>query len=279
MTHEQSIDSAASYALDALDADDRAAFEAHLAGCAECREAVASYREVAGMLAHAVPTAAPPSAELRERILRDARQVRPIGIAARADGGAPAGAPRPVAGIITEAPGSRRPVVPWAIAVASLAAGMVFGFVYRAERARGDQLRTELAAAQAALGREDSALAALVGPEVHVVSLTAAADRKPSVRVFWNHTRKTFIVTAIDLPPAPAGKTYQLWALRKGQTPMSMGTFAVNVGAPTVTTLPVVPAITDGGFIDDCALTLEPDGGSPQPTETPRLVGNWRHVD
>jgi anti-sigma-K factor RskA len=278
MTHEQSIESAASYALDALDADERAAFEAHLVGCAECREAVASYREVAGMLAHAVPAAARPSAELRERILRDARRVRSIGVAARPNGAVPVAAPKPVAGIVTEKPGSRRPVVPWAIAVASLAAAIALGFVYQAERAHGDQLLSELAAAQAALGRQDSALAAFVGPEVHVVSLTAAADRKPLVRVFWNHTRRTFIVTAIDLPQAPAGKTYQLWALRKGQAPMAMGTFAVSEGA-VVTTLAVPPAITDGGFIDDCALTIEPDGGSPQPTETPRLVGSWRHVD
>ncbi len=279
MTHDQAIDSAASYALGALDAEDRAAFEAHLAGCPECRAAVASYREVAGMLAYAVPTSAPPSAELRERILRDARLVRPIGIAARANGAVPVAAPRPAAPVIEEKPGLGRPVLPWAIAVASLAAALVLGFIYRAERARGLELRTELAAARSAVERGSLALSALVGPEVHVVSLTAPGDRAPSVRVFWNHTRQTFIVTAIDLPPAPAGKTYQLWAVRKGRAPISMGTFAVSEGAQTVTTRSVSPAVVDAGLIDDCALTLEPAGGSPQPTETPRWVGSWRHVD
>ena len=245
----------------------------------ECRDAVASYREVAGMLAHAVPTAAPPSPALRERILREARQVRPIGVVTRPNVAVPVAGPKPVEGLITLQAGPRRPVVPWAIAVASLAAAIALGFVYRAERAHGDQLLTDLTAAQASLERQDSALAAFVGPEVHVVSLTAAPDRKPLVRVFWNHTRRTFIVTAIDLPPAPAGKTYQLWALRKGQAPMAMGTFAASERASAVMTLAVPPAITAGGFIDDCALTIEPDGGSPQPTETPRLVGSWRHVD
>jgi len=40
-----------------------------------------------------------------------------------------------------------------------------------------------------------------------------------------------------------------------------------------------VGEINDAGYIDNCALTLEPAGGSSQPTETPRLVGAWRHVD
>ncbi len=37
--------------------------------------------------------------------------------------------------------------------------------------------------------------------------------------------------------------------------------------------------ITGLGVIDVCALTEEPAGGSPGPTETPRLAGEWRHTD
>ena len=33
------------------------------------------------------------------------------------------------------------------------------------------------------------------------------------------------------------------------------------------------------GFVDNCGLTEEPAGGSPQPTETPRLLGVWVHTD
>jgi anti-sigma-K factor RskA len=163
--------------------------------------------------------------------------------------------------------------------VASLAAAAVIALVYRGERETSARLRSELAAAHAALARDDSTLAALVGPEVHVVSLMAPDAQKPALRVFWNHTKHTFIVTAFGLPPAPPGKTYQLWALRKGQPPLSMGTFDVNASGRTMTTLAVSPAITNGGFIDDCGLTVEPAGGSPQPTEAPRLIGSWRHVD
>jgi anti-sigma-K factor RskA len=277
MTHEQLIESAASYALDALDPAERTAFEAHLAGCEECQDAVAAYREVAGALAHAAAPATPPNhAALRERIMREARAVRPLGIVTRRS--PDASTPAVPASVNTVVLASRRRPIPWAVAVTSLAAALAFGFIYNAERERRTAVESELSALRAAKAEDDSLLAAFVGPMVHVVSLSEA-DQKPSVRVFWNHTRKQFIVTAFGLPPAPAGKTYQLWALRKGQAPLSMGTFAVNATGRTMTTLAVSADINDGGFIDDCALTLEPDGGSPEPTETPRLVGSWRHVD
>ena len=270
MTHQESIDLAASYALDALDPRDRAAFEAHLATCAECQAEVAAYREVTGALAHAAPQAViPKSNVLRERILRDARQVRPI-----------TSAPSALAAVaITSTEPKSRSRVPWAVAIASLAAAIVIGFAYQAERGETNSLRAQLDTANATLVREDSTMSAFLGPEVHVVSLMAPGAQKPALRVFWNHTRRTFIVTALDLPPAPSGKTYQLWALRKGQPPMSMGTFHPTATGRTLTTLAVSQPITDGGLIDDCALTVEPAGGSPQPTEPPRLVGSWRHAD
>ena len=42
---------AAAYVLGGLDADERAAFEAHLASCAECAAEVQSYRPVTDALA------------------------------------------------------------------------------------------------------------------------------------------------------------------------------------------------------------------------------------
>ena len=66
----------AGYALDALDPDERRAFEAHLAGCAECQEELASFWQVAGSLARAAEGPAPPPA-LRGRLLERARAERP----------------------------------------------------------------------------------------------------------------------------------------------------------------------------------------------------------
>lgn len=62
--------------MDALDPEDRWTYERHLDTCERCREDVARLREGAAELAYA--TAGPePSADLRERILRAAREERP----------------------------------------------------------------------------------------------------------------------------------------------------------------------------------------------------------
>jgi anti-sigma-K factor RskA len=65
----------AAYALDALDADEANAYEAHLAHCERCRSELASLSQAAGALAYAAETP-PPPAELRARILQQARRER-----------------------------------------------------------------------------------------------------------------------------------------------------------------------------------------------------------
>jgi anti-sigma factor RsiW len=68
-------DLAAAYVLDALDDEERAAFEAHLEGCAGCRVEVDTLRVPAADLALAVAPASPPTA-LRGAILEAARAER-----------------------------------------------------------------------------------------------------------------------------------------------------------------------------------------------------------
>lgn len=63
------------YALDALDHDERAEYERHLASCDACRSELATMRETATALAYAVQSPEPP-AELRARIVEQARAER-----------------------------------------------------------------------------------------------------------------------------------------------------------------------------------------------------------
>jgi anti-sigma factor RsiW len=65
----------AGYALDALDADECARYEAHLASCERCREDLQGFWHVSGALAHAAGGPMPP-ASLRSRILEQARSER-----------------------------------------------------------------------------------------------------------------------------------------------------------------------------------------------------------
>ncbi|MGH7710546.1 MAG: anti-sigma factor [Gemmatimonadaceae bacterium] len=259
MRHEEWADATAAYALGALDADARAAFEQHLASCATCRAEVDELKETAAMLAHAAPAHAAPSASLRDRVLREARGVRPIGSARLA--------------------GRRRtPTSAWLAAAACLTLAALAGSQWRSERVERQQLALMLDSVRTDLAVRDSTIAAFFGPEVHVVSLSPTGE-KPSMRVFWNHTRNIFIITAFNVPPAPEGKTYQLWAIQKDKAPLSMGTFNTDVNGRATAILAVGNNINDAGFIDLCGLTIEPAGGSPRPTEQPRLIGPWRHTD
>ncbi len=63
------------YALDALDAEERTAYEQHLATCERCRAELETMQRTASSLAYAVRSPEPP-AELRDRILARARVER-----------------------------------------------------------------------------------------------------------------------------------------------------------------------------------------------------------
>ena len=72
-------------------------------------------------------------------------------------------------------------------------------------------------------------------------------------------SRGTLLVARFDAPAN--GRTYQLWAIANGGAPVSLGT----VGGGT-RTLVLPRRANDAGTI---AVSVEPVGGSPQPTTTP----------
>jgi anti-sigma factor RsiW len=73
MTNDELHDLTAAYALDALDADDRSAFESHLSGCDQCRADLAELSETVSALAYAAEGPVAPD-ELRDRIVLGARE-------------------------------------------------------------------------------------------------------------------------------------------------------------------------------------------------------------
>jgi anti-sigma-K factor RskA len=271
---------AASYVLDALDADERAAFESHLADCDTCRALVDEYREVTGMLAHGTSPVAPP-ASLRDRVLREAKQVRPIGSAARPDeirAAAPSTPARP-------ASFGRPSRAPWLAAAAAIVLALGAVYFYASERSRRDAVeqalaeraqdvlaqRTRADSLAAALVPRDSLLGTLLSPDVRTATL-ASTGRAPSMRLFWDPARGRMILTAFDLQPAPAGRTYQLWGIADGAQPVSLGTFNTGPSGQAAVALAFDPALR----FSVSAVTEEPTGGSPQPTTQPFLVGTFR---
>ncbi len=82
MTNDDLHELTAAYALDALDPDEREAYETHLRDCGECRAQLASLAGTVGALGYA--TEGPvPAADLRSRIVSAARAEPPNVVALR----------------------------------------------------------------------------------------------------------------------------------------------------------------------------------------------------
>jgi anti-sigma-K factor RskA len=74
------------------------------------------------------------------------------------------------------------------------------------------------------------------------------------------------VLVAENMPPAPEGKTYQIWVI-KGDTPKPSGLFEPRGDSIAA----VVENPVEGA--DAVAVTVEPQGGSKKPTTDPMLVG------
>ena len=269
---------AAGYALDALDDSDRRQLEAHLADSATARAEVEELRAIAGLLAHAVPVAEP-SPELRDRVLAAVRAVtQPAGEGAPARDRREPGSDEPAPHELAGRDDRHRGIAPgWLLLAASLLVAVGVG--YWSERTSRialqgglDELRQDLADSQQQVAQRDRLIDALSGSDIMTASL-AATGAEPSVRVFWNRTQGVAVVTAFNLPPAAADRTYQLWGIDTAGagTPISLGTFDTAANQRAAFTV-IMPA---GATFDVAAVTDEPAGGSAQPTTQPFLVGTF----
>ncbi|HEV8240409.1 MAG TPA: anti-sigma factor [Thermoanaerobaculia bacterium] len=255
-------DLVAAHALGALDDDERAGLERHLAdGCAVCEPELAAMTRVAEGIALSAP-AVEPRAEVRR------------GVIERATAPVPLRSPGTVAA-------TRRQ--PWAIA-ASIAALLLVGAVVwgmslqqRLQREQRDRIalaadltaaRAELTRAQtqltsgeverAALLRHLSVLGASRLQQVQLAALPPAPSA--NARMFVDPGSGQAIFSASGLPALPNNRTYQLWFITNGK-PVSAGIFDVT---PQGNGRVLVQAAPPTGVI--WAVTVEPAGGVPQPT-------------
>ncbi len=240
----------ASYALGAMEAKERAAFEreldAHLAGgCAECERALAEYSEAVVALARSTPRAAPSEA-LRSRVLaaveNESRPKRP----------------------------ARTRLLPWAaVLIVGLtgAAGwlMFFDSQRRLEDREQQLVRLEQQLDLALLELKESGRIEefmMVSQTVELVPLAATEpDRTvPAARVLYDRTASRAVAVFVDATP-PEGHDYQLWALGS-EGVQSLGVLrADDAGRAEIDSGVVASANQLQGF----AISLEPEGGSPDP--------------
>jgi anti-sigma-K factor RskA len=259
---------AAAFALDALDGEERVAFEKHLASCETCEAEVHAFREVALQLAFSVPVREPP-ATLRQRVLDTARAVRPLHASPARDR--------------TARPPERSSFGHW-LAAASVGIALIALAAYMSER--NDRIRlehtlanldsaatardTELAELRTNVAQRDSLLATVLSPAVQTTQLTATG-RPPSARIYLNRRLGRIVISAAALDPAPSGRTYQLWGIANGSA-ISLGIFNTRPDGTATISLQIDPLVD----FQAAGVTEEPEGGSAQPTAAPFLVGELR---
>ncbi|MET9792125.1 anti-sigma factor [Streptomyces canus] len=249
---------AAPYALDALEPAERARFERHLKDCDSCAAEVRALSEDAVRLAWSA--AAPPPIAMRDRVLAAVRTI-PQEPAVRPE---PARArPEPVRARKSQLPPhvwgaqppprqrQRRPLfVPFATATAAAALVVASLFAVQANRtqdeldaqkAQASEIAHVLQAADAAATRGQDAQGRTIG-----VIASASEGRA--------------VVTLSGYSAPPSGRVRQLWLMRPNEQPRSLGLFAADT--------PLVATGLDKSATS-LAVTVEPDGGSPQPTTQP----------
>lgn len=225
------------YAVDAVDDLERARFEQHLAECEDCRAEVAELRETAALLAEA--TAVAPPAALRESVLAGISQIRPL---------APE-VPTPAPRSATEHRSGRRAWMPFLVAAAlALVAGVGALIV---QPWGGDEVPQLTAAEQV-----------LQAPDAEEVFVDLGEAGRATVVRSKSHDRA--VITTEDMVEAPDGKAYELWFI-DGDTFTSAGLMPDE---------PDQTVVLDGSASDAAAvgITVEPDGGSKQPTSDPLAV-------
>jgi anti-sigma-K factor RskA len=243
-THPQIPDDVAAlisaHALGALDPDQAALAERHIAASDDCRRAYEDALETAAALAMAVADSEPPD-DLRGRILA----------AARAEG--------------APAPAVARPAAPWrrlrlaglltpsaGFAALGVAAAIVLALIAVSQHR----------SASSANDREAAVAAILSAPGARVVPLTQIDGGEARGNLIVA-SGKAALVSQLRQPPA--GRTYQAWGLNPGKPPAPLPTF--SRGGDVV--------LLDGvGKYRQVAITVEPSGGSRAPTTKPFAVAS-----
>jgi anti-sigma-K factor RskA len=136
-----------------------------------------------------------------------------------------------------------------------------------------DDVRTQLAqrdtSMQRVMRQSEEVIALLKSPSSKVVSLAGSDVAKDAGALFlFDLATKKAWLYAFNLPQLPGGKVYQLWAI--DERPVSAGIFGVDSGQKGRLLIKNMPGLSR---MKKFAVTLEPDGGRPQPTGAIYLVG------
>lgn len=220
------------YALELLDAETRGAIEAHLAACPTCEVEVRGYLEAAASLAELVPQVEPRPQLKAELMAQLPRQGR-VDVFSK-----PRFAPRfSLAGVVT--------MLALVSAVLLALSGVLWWRLQRLEQAYGEM-------------------------PFRVVRLQGT-DLVPQAEGFLMYEPEgSYAVLIVKNLPPTANQVYQLWLIRPDGRRVSGAVFSVPSDASWQ--VAVVEASEPLEHFPAFGVTMEPPGGSPQPTG-PRVLG------
>ena len=248
------------YAVGALDPAELAEFEAHLADCPECPAEVRGLLGTAARLASA--EAVEPPARLKPAVMAriaTTRQQPPLETArAEESGEATAPAAPALGGVVVP---MRRPGWSWGQKALAAAAAVlaVVSIGLSALLAQSSATRQQLDAQQQTITR------VLTASDARTLAGPVAGGGRGAVVV--SPSLGTTVFVASQLPAAPSGHTYELWYLGADGSAVPAGTFVPGADGHAATVLTGAP-----GQAAAVGMTVEPAGGSPQPTTTPILA-------
>jgi len=240
------------YALDALDtAAEAARFERHLSRCQACASEVRGFRDTATRLALAVARQPPPA--LRTAVMTEVARTRQL----------------PAADDRARHARQGRTLLPrLAVAGAALAAAaaVILAVVLINTQNQLGRTQQQLSQAKQHLSQAQTELAAInaVRTAADAVLVTKVTPIGGKVTVVSSPSRHQVVVTTSGLPALRAGKVYQLWLIgAHGNKIRSEGLLGLHNGrgGPTL-----ISGVLPG---DIFGITLEPAGGTVQPTVAP----------
>jgi anti-sigma-K factor RskA len=226
------------YVLDALEANERAAYEEHLVGCDRCQAEVAELRDAAAQLGVAV--AEQPPADLKTRILAEVDRTPQD---------------EPVAPVVDLAQHLERRsprIFQAAAAVLAILAIAVGVWGVSAHRDAND-VKQQAAAVRAVVAAPDAQV-------IHGSGQGVSAN----VVVSRSLGQSAFVASGLAAPPS--GTTYQLWYIDQSGAARSAGLVTTSDGNSTQLLQGTIDGATTVG------MTVEPSGGSTQPTTKPVLA-------
>ena len=236
------------YALDALEPAQAAAFERHLQSCGPCRDELRTFN--AAVAAMADDAAAGPPARLRNSVLAAISEARPLPPLLPAES-----SDDELAIVVPLESRRARRATTWLVIAAAVLSVAMTGAVWRSVGLQSQV--SELATAAADLN------AVLTAPDAQTVAGTAGAGSRATVVMSKSQGRAVLVTEG--MPPPPTGSTYQVWYVGAGGSASSAGFVPPTANAATVLTGNPATAVAIG-------VTLEPEGGSPQPTTPPLMV-------